>query len=84
MNKDYCQKCGCPKDICCGQGRVSIEWLETQLELLLARSVWEMLPAYVWTSFTRDSYNKGVKEAEAQWHELIANLLSVAKKEVEK
>lgn len=25
---DYCGKCGCLKDICCGQGKISLERLE--------------------------------------------------------
>lgn len=32
MREDYCLDCGCPKDICCGQGKVSLEWLEKYCE----------------------------------------------------
>jgi len=64
---------------------VSVEWLETKLELLLARSVFELLPAYAWADNTaRLVYFKGAKETEEQWHELITNLLLVAKKEASK
>jgi hypothetical protein len=32
MNEEYCEKCGCPKDICCGQNKVSLEWLEDEFD----------------------------------------------------
>ena len=64
---------------------VSLEWSETQLELLLARSVWEMLPAYVWANdLARNNYNKGVRETEEAWHKIIEDLLFATKKEAGK
>ncbi len=68
-----------------GDEFISLDWLEPQLQLLLARSVWEMLPVYAWESASAKSvYNEGVKEAEKQWHELITELLLTSKKEVDK
>ena len=44
---------------------VSNDWLQNEFGLLLARSVWELLPAYNWSNnIARDNYAKGVRETE--------------------
>jgi len=32
---DYCIRCGCPRDVCCGKNSVSLERLEKEIEKLL-------------------------------------------------
>lgn len=54
-----------------------------KLEPLLARSGWEMLPAIIFNpcdSYAQRNYNRGSKDMEKVWHDIIEGVIEEIKK----
>jgi len=63
---DYCIKCGCPKDVCCGQGKISLEWLEK----MLTDKIKDISPSHdlgvILHAFKKEIMEAAKKEAERE------------------